>query len=127
VGYRVEVGPIIAQAAGRRSGQVVGLPALAALLLASLSIAFSIALSTAVAGLPVGGHPALGAALSGPDAVPAQVAAHGSADLDVLAGYLRATPAAGSDGVFAVTVSVSEPPTPGAERHHLGRAPPHTG
>ena len=126
MGYRVEVGPIIAQAVGRRSGQAVGLPALVALLLASFSIAFSIALFPAVAGLPGGSHPAPGVALSGPDAVPAQAAAHGSADLDVLAGYLRATPPAESDGVFAVTVGVSEPLTPGAERHHLGRAPPHT-
>lgn len=126
MGYRVEVGPIIAQAVGRRSGQAVGLPALVALLLASLSIAFSIALFTAAAGLPGGSRPVL-VALSGPDAVPAPAGVHGSADLDVLAGYLRAAPAAGSDGVFAVTVGVSELLTPGAERHHLGRAPPHTG
>jgi hypothetical protein len=109
----------------------VGLPALAALLLASFSIAFSIAfsaaLSTAVAGLPGGGHPVLAAAMSGPDAMPAQVAAHGSADLDVLSGYLRTTPAAESLGVFAVTVGVSGPLAPGAERHQLGRAPPHAG
>jgi hypothetical protein len=127
----VEVGPIIAQTVGRRGGRAVGLPALAALLLASFSIAFSIAfstaLSTAVAGLPGGGHAALGLAMSGPDAIPAQAAAHGSTDLDVLSGYLHTTPAAESLGVFAVTISVSEPLAPGAELHQLGRAPPHPG
>ncbi|GAA0897018.1 hypothetical protein [Virgisporangium aurantiacum] len=127
MGYRVEVGPIIAHAVGRRSGQAVGLPALAALLLASFSIAFSIALFTAVAGLPCGGHPPLGAAMSGPGAMPAQAAAHGSADLDVFSGYLQATPAAESPGVFAVTAGGSGPLAPGAERHQRGRAPPHTG
>ena len=127
MGYRVEVGPIIAHAVGRRSGQAVGLPALAALLLASFSIAFSIALFTAVAGFPGGSHPALGAAMSGADAVPAPAAANASADLDVLAGYLCAMPAAESDGVFAVTAGGSEPLAPAAGRHQRGRAPPHTG
>jgi hypothetical protein len=117
----VEVGPIIARAAGRRSGQAVGLPALAALLLASVSIAFSITLSAAVF---TADRPAA-AAVSGPDAVPAPATTHGSVDLDVLSGYLRATPATGSDGVSGVTAGVTGTPAPGADRHQQGRAPPH--
>jgi hypothetical protein len=131
----VEVGPIIAQAAARRSGQAVGLPALAALLLASFSIAFSVALSTAVAalapGLPDG--PVLHAAPPEPGATASRAdirllplrTGGGSADLDVLSGYLQATPAAESLGVTAVTGAVTDPYAPGAERHHRGRAPPH--
>jgi hypothetical protein len=133
VGYRVEVGPIIAQAVRRRSRQAVGLPALAALLLASFSIAFSIAFSTAFStavaalgpGLPGGGHPVLVVATSGPVTTPVRTDGHGSGDLDVLSGYLQATPAAESAGVFAITLIISRPPEQGTGRDHQGRAPPH--
>lgn len=137
MGYRVEVEPIIAQAVRRRIGQVVRLPALAALLLASFSIAFSIAVSSAVAAISPdlpGGGPVLGAATSGPNATPVRADVRlialrggtGSTELDVLSGYLRSTPPAESADVFAVTVAASVPHARGAERHQQGRAPPHT-
>jgi hypothetical protein len=124
----VEVGPINAQAVGR----VVGLPALAALLLASLSIAFAIAASTAVTaltpGLP-GGGPVPGVVTPGPDATPvrllAQAGGHNAGELDALSGYLRTPPAVESPAAFATAAAVPDPHAPGTAGHHRGRAPPH--
>lgn len=131
----MEVGPITAQPAGRRGRQATGLPAFAALLLASFSLAFSLAVVAAATSLGSDTDgPALGATPAGPNAAAARAdirllalrAGHANTEFDTLAGHLQPVPAADAPGAFATPVTVGGAPAPAVVRDSQGRAPPRT-